>query len=92
MIPKQVRKRPIVVEALRWNPEDPDSTSDIIDWVLDHGGTARLREDLTEDGVIVIETIEGEMSLEPGGYVIRGVEGEFYPCKESIFVATYEDA
>ncbi|MBF4602812.1 hypothetical protein [Curtobacterium sp. VKM Ac-2884] len=39
---------------------------------------------------IYIRTLEGEMHVSPGDWVIRGVQGEFYPCKPDIFEATYE--
>lgn len=42
------------------------------------------------DARLTIETLEGDMTVSPGDYVIRGVRGEFYPCKPDIFKATYE--
>ena len=39
---------------------------------------------------LIIKTLEGEMHVSPGDYVIRGVEGEYYPCKPDIFEKTYE--
>ncbi|MGY5764961.1 hypothetical protein ACXET9_07170 [Brachybacterium sp. DNPG3] len=44
------------------------------------------------DGAPVIRTLEGDMRVSPGDYVIRGVKGEFYPCKPDVFEATYEIA
>jgi hypothetical protein len=41
---------------------------------------------------VVIDTLEGSMRGDLGDYIIRGVQGEFYPCKPDIFVATYEPA
>jgi hypothetical protein len=41
-------------------------------------------------GFMVIATLEGEMQANPGDWIIRGVQGEFYPCKPDIFNATYE--
>ena len=41
-------------------------------------------------GRMLIATLEGVMQVKPGDYVIRGVQGEFYPCKPDIFEATYE--
>ena len=41
-------------------------------------------------GAVLIPTLEGVMSVSPGDYIIRGVQGEFYPCKSDIFEATYE--
>lgn len=46
--------------------------------------------DLIDGGTIEIITLEGRMEASPGDYVIRGVQGEFYPCKPDIFEATYE--
>lgn len=42
------------------------------------------------DGTIIIETIEGDMEAHPGDFVIKGIQGEFYPCKEDIFKKTYD--
>ena len=41
---------------------------------------------------VVITTLEGEMTASPGDWIIKGVKGEFYPCKPDIFEATYEPA
>jgi hypothetical protein len=46
---------------------------------------------LNEDGIL-IPTLEGEMKASPGDWVIKGVEGEFYPCKASVFDKTYDRA
>ena len=42
------------------------------------------------DGVIFVQTLEGTMKAELGDWIIRGVAGEFYPCKPDIFAATYD--
>lgn len=43
------------------------------------------------DGSLMIRTLEGDMKVTPGDYIIRGVAGEFYPCKPNIFAKTYEE-
>ena len=43
------------------------------------------------NGDLLIRTLEGDMRVSVGDYVIRGVQGEFYPCKPEIFAATYEE-
>lgn len=43
-----------------------------------------------EKGDLVIETLEGNMRASPGDFIIRGIKGEYYPCKPDIFEATYE--
>ena len=78
------RKRPVVVDARRWDGTASSATP-IIDWILGNGQTARYR-----DTDIGIDTLEGTMSAAPGDWVIRGTAGEFYPCKPDIFADIYE--
>jgi hypothetical protein len=84
------RKKPVEVEAMRFttNNENGSPTMDgIINWINQgrdgygawHNGTD-----------IFIKTLEGEMRATVGDWIIRGVQGEFYPCKPDIFDATYE--
>lgn len=40
---------------------------------------------------IAIDTLEGTMRVDYGDYIIKGIQGEFYPCKPDIFLATYEE-
>ena len=48
--------------------------------------------DVSADGELIINTLEGAMLAQKGDWVIKGVAGEFYPCKPDIFAATYEPA
>ncbi len=79
----QYRKKPVVVEARQIDSANYDDMSDIVEWcngvAVDHDGHA-----------IAIDTLEGRMFADPGDWIIRGVKGEFYPCKPDIFEATYE--
>ena len=45
---------------------------------------------LTQDGKLKISTLEGDMFADRGDWIIKGVKGEYYPCKPDIFEATYE--
>lgn len=82
------RKKPVVIEARQWTG-GPREAVFVIDWVLGGGGTARYVD--FEDGErLHIDTLEGTVRAAPGDYIIRGVKGEFYPCKPDIFEATYE--
>ena len=45
---------------------------------------------LMRDGVLIIHTLEGDMTVSEGDWIIKGVNGEFYPCKDDIFQKTYE--
>lgn len=75
------RKKPVVVEARQLDPRgDYDTACAVVRWC---GGKA------VDEG-IEITTLEGTMIASPGDWVIRGVKGEFYPCKPDIFEATYE--
>ena len=73
------RKKPVVIEA--WQNSDENEFPDWID------NAAVGRE---HGGVILINTLEGVMKAMPGDYIIKGIQGEFYPCKPDIFEATYE--
>lgn len=84
------RKKPVVIEAMQWDGT-ASSAGPIIDWVLRNGGTIRYRgpEDVP-GSYLSVDTLEGTMYVDVGDWVIRGVQGEFYPCKPAIFAATYE--
>ena len=73
------RKKPVVIEA--WQNSDEN---EIPVWV-DNADVGR-----EPGGVILINTLEGVMKAMPGDYIIKGVQGEVYPCKPDIFEATYE--
>ncbi|HHP6694075.1 TPA: hypothetical protein ACSE6T_001319 [Acinetobacter baumannii] len=73
------QKKPIVVEV--WQNSDDTGWPEWMD-DADYG-----RE---PGGVILINTLEGVMRAQPGDYIIKGVKGEFYPCKPDIFEATYQ--
>ena len=77
--PKTYRKKPVHVKAIRYTG---NNGADIGLFV----GAA----DRNEDNQFLIHTLEGKMAADPGDYIIRGVAGEFYPCKPDIFAATYE--
>jgi hypothetical protein len=93
---QRFRKKPVVIETMRWVGSATGATP-IIDWVLDGEGTARYHEEecmysACPDGEhIVIDTLEGNMTASPGDWIIKGVAGEFYPCRSDIFEATYEE-
>lgn len=85
------RKKPVVIEAAVW----PGREGTYFDnWLTadDHRrvGIQYDDEDPDDPAVLLIETLEGTMTAQPGDYVIRGVKGELYPCKPDIFEATYE--
>jgi hypothetical protein len=87
--PSKFRKKPVVIEAMQWDGTVGESTW-VIEWMLSNGGTGRLVEWTDLTWRLHIDTLEGVMRADPGDWIIRGVQGEFYPCKPDIFAATYE--
>ena len=77
------RKKPVVVEAIQWTGENHAEMCEFID--------PEVFEIKPKEGLI-IHTLEGDHHASPGDYIIKGVNGEFYPCKPDIFAKTYESA
>ena len=80
------RKKPVVIEAMQFNGAWTGDGTDVLNW-LGKGG-----EWSVEDQALKIHTLEGVMTANKGDFIIKGVAGEFYPCKPDIFAATYEAA
>lgn len=93
------RKRPVVVDAIQWTG-DQVSVLSWVDSFMDWGNSAAVMASCTpfyfhyEDGCPIpdlrVRTLEGDMKCDIGDFIIRGVNGEFYPCKPDIFAKTYE--
>jgi hypothetical protein len=81
------RKKPVTIDAMQFktNNDDGSSMREIEKWITDNGG--KVRNDNTN---LYIETLEGTHRADVGDWIIRGVKGEFYPCKPEIFDMTYE--
>lgn len=87
------RKKPVIIEAIQYTM---DTLNEIIEFVGPYlevvvgvneaGPNSAVYHDLT------IHTLEGDMKVDYGDFVIKGVHGEFYPCKPDIFEKTYEIA
>ncbi len=88
------RKKPVVIDAVRWEGE----WKRIIEWMESFvlpghflfpiGDNPPLT--VNKNGYLEIHTLEGTMRADLGDWIIRGIKGEFYPCKPDIFEATYE--
>lgn len=79
------RKKPLVVEAVRYRNDLIYPMDGWVEKALDSGV---LRRD--EYNNAVVKTLEGDMTVANGDYIIKGVQGEIYPCKPEIFERTYE--
>lgn len=80
------RKKPVVIEALQFldNAQSIDSLSNFI---TDQDLRISYKEN---EPKLLLNTLEGELQASVGDYIIKGVNGEFYPCKPDIFEKTYE--
>ena len=89
--PTKYRKKPVVIEAVRVTPTN---VREVAAWCGGRVISEAKPSDPTDVYVgLDIPTLEGVMRAQTyhgGDYVIRGVQGEFYPCKPDIFEATYE--
>lgn len=88
------RKKPVVVEAIQWTGSNLEEIrnfvgSDLIEDYMEFFDIKRTLNKMLVD--IAIDTLEGTMRVDYGDYIIKGVKGEFYPCKSDIFLATYEE-
>lgn len=82
----KARKKPVVIEFVRYDGKNDHEVKAFV------GRYLNLRQDHYASEVIElhIKTLEGWMRVSVGDYVIKGVNGEFYPCKPDIFEKTYD--
>lgn len=80
---KFIKKR-VVIEAVHWNGIKVSETPEWILEALNSGVLVRFGDK------VQVRTLEGVMTASPGDYIIKGVDGELYPCKPDIFEKTYE--
>lgn len=74
------RKKPVIIEAVKYDGENKVEIQEFMDMYLDFNDKKQLK----------INTLEGIILASVGDYIIRGVNGEYYPCKPDIFNKTYE--
>ena len=93
------RKKPIVIEAIQLQSTDR-SIREVLEFMGQKVDTASASASgnfykyccsCREDNGLIIKTLEGQHIASFGDYIIKGVQGEFYPCKPDIFAATYEE-
>ena len=95
MIKKYIKK-PVQIEAIQLTKENIIEVFDFLD-VANYKETKSVEEledfsqRMLKQGYIETETLEGIMKASFGDYIIKGIKGEFYPCKPDIFQATYEE-
>lgn len=87
--PVRWRKKPVVIEAMHFHSAGRECIGPIQAWISREGGQSTWHYAVTSNE-FQIKTLEGWHTATLGDYIIRGVHGEFYPCKPDIFAKTYE--
>lgn len=88
---KRYRKKPVIVDAIQWTGENTDEV------LQQCNGCATYEPMVSGNNLIVIDTLESDddhstrHAASVGDFIIKGVQGEFYPCKPDIFDQTYEE-
>lgn len=90
---KRYKKKPVIIEAMKYTE---DNYEEAITFVGKENCVVKVYDPLDpnkESATIYfyIKTLEGDMLANKGDYIIKGVNGEFYPCKPDIFDKTYEE-
>ena len=76
------RKRPVVIDAVQWTGTNGFTIAAFM--------SEPFPDDAHTTDTPIIHTLEGDLTASVGDYIIRGIKGEFYPCRADIFEATYD--
>jgi hypothetical protein len=76
------RRKPVVIDAIQWTG---DNYPEVFEFTRAYAYPTKSHSD-----TLMVETLEGNMVAEKGCYIIRGVDGTYYPCQETVFKKTYE--
>ncbi|OGM02631.1 hypothetical protein A3K72_01905 [Candidatus Woesearchaeota archaeon RBG_13_36_6] len=85
---KQFKKKPIIIRAIQFTSETKDMVFNDIIQVQGNVQPSRNKENMI---ILIIPTLEGEMTANLGDWIIQGIKGELYPCKPDIFDKSYEE-
>lgn len=85
------KKKPVIIEAVEFKGFLEDANfSERPDWLLKAIYDDNIVEFFDKPGLLTINTLEGPIYASPGDFIIKGIQGEIYPCKPDIFKQTYE--
>lgn len=84
------RKKPVVIEAVQWTGKNIEEIEIFSNSKVKYYEWYQLNESGVNKNLLSVRTLEGEMLASINDWIIKGVKGEFYPCKPDIFDATYE--
>ena len=90
MVVKRFRKKPVIIEAIQYTPHSNCGEVAKFIGLESEAACFDCANPSVPDGFI-IPTLEGDMEASPGDWIIKGIAGEFYPCKPDIFEASYEE-
>lgn len=90
---KKYRKKPVVIEAIQWTGNNLKEVIEFIDSEFAYEpNTTYFTNKFSYNGTdLYINTLEGKMKVNQNDYIIKGIKGEYYPCKPDIFDETYEE-
>lgn len=88
------RKKPVVIEAIQFTGENQNEILQVTnaDNIVVYYLPVEVDGETVNQRVLVVHTLEGAMTVSMNDWVIKGIKGEFYPCKPDIFDASYEPA
>ena len=78
------KTKPVEIEALEWNGDNFKEVKEFTD------NKAKMELLFSGKEVLVVQTLEGDMAAAIGDFIIKGLRGEFYPCKPDVFHKKYE--
>lgn len=82
---RRYTKKPVTIEAVQWTGENRKE-------IFDFCSLSYFNTELETGALkLMIQTLEGAMEASVGDYIIKGIKGEFYPCKPDIFALTYDE-
>lgn len=82
---RRYTKKPVQIEAVQWDGENRKE-------IFDFCSLSYFNTELETGALkLMIQTLEGAMTASVGDYIIKGIKGEFYPCKPDIFEMTYDE-
>jgi hypothetical protein len=84
------RKKPVEIEAIEWTGKNYDDIQTFTNGKVSYYEWFQYNESGINEDMLQIPTLEGKMHAKKGDYIIKGIKGEFYPCKPDIFEQTYE--
>ena len=90
---KKYIKKPVEIEAVQWTGFNPTEIKEFAgdNVMVEYSYAAYEAGAGPMTATITIHTLEGDMKANHGDYIIKGVKGEFYPCRQDIFEQTYEE-